>query len=164
MSDIPISRKKISCGLPMTGRYADDRETSVAATSTIIFLALFFCMFARTMICGWHITNLGIKINKCYQYFWKLPYKLVKKNPFFEVISQQKPPPPPCIWVQIHEFSIITYDWKWRILINMPARLIGQTLLSSIGPNSKNCKTYELDLPNLNYLCKWLLAVSTIRI
>ena len=25
MSDIPISRRKISCGLPKTGRHADDR-------------------------------------------------------------------------------------------------------------------------------------------
>ena len=52
MPDIPISRNKISCGLAKTGRMLMIEQTSMAATGTIIFFALFFCMFARTMICG----------------------------------------------------------------------------------------------------------------
>jgi hypothetical protein len=128
MSDIPISWKKINCGLPKTGRFADDRSNRLQWLQQVQLFSLHcssVCSHAQWSVDDiLRIYGLGLisVINIFENFEALLPYDLVKKNLFIEVISQRKSLVTPCTWVQIHEFIIITYDWKWRILINMPAR------------------------------------------
>jgi hypothetical protein len=47
MFDIPISWKKISCGLPKTGRYADDR-TDISGCNKYNYFLCIVLLYVRT--------------------------------------------------------------------------------------------------------------------